>query len=1292
MKNYKCLFFYLFLTFFYCIPASAQNTEKMGRSFWDAIPISLTSGEPSFTDIRDSDWHNYSCYPYYYPEDGKLYNTYGSAIFYRLNLEYTSDITIHNWESPEVNCSTIFVVAPNDPYTNPGFNYNCDSVHNAALFLGGVVEDFESLNAPPGTSCVLGYLHVNRLSPGTYYIITAGSTYMNGSVPNGLIRTTVTATACSFEYDDTDYTCMYNSVSTLVPTVAGDTLSAFSTTGNYRQKIQYYDGLGRPVQNLSYRSSPDGEDLISHQEYDILGRDWRQWLPVPQPSKEIASFVSDENLKHKSGLFYRDSCACDYLVYDGSPLNQIKESYGSGKPWHASGHSVKNAYRTNMSADSCFFFHVSGTREHPVLSSSGQYEIYSLSIVETQDEDGARNCNFVDNLGHTILERSIADNDTLDTYYVYDDYGNLCYVLPPAASDSLPYLLQTEGAYQDIVDKYTYQYRYNYRNQCTSKKLPGCDRTSLVYDMGGRTLFFQSGNQKQQGEWSFQFVDLHDRIALSGLYHGTLNVDSCYSSNVYVTFEPEKSSSQYGYVIHCPQEIALDSLQVLKANYYDTYSYKNHTFGFNPSLDYVSDETYSKQYINNNEGSTHCNGLLTGSITCLLENNQKLYGCYYYDYNHNLIQSRCTNINIKNQTLVNKSAFNFNGLPTITCEEYGEDIQVQKGYTYDHEGRLTEEIHVINNDTTRFAYSFDEIGRVKQLTRIHETDSLATTNSYNIRSWLTQIDSPVFKQQLHYTDGIGTPCYNGNISSMTWQANGESATRGYQFSYDGFSRLKNAIYGEGSNLSQNIGRFNEQVTDYDKMGNIRGLLRYGQSSESGYALLDNLNLTYDGNHLQSVYDNATNTAFGHATDFTDGAQQRIEYIYDRNGNLTQDLNKKLSNVQYNCLNLPSRIQFEDGSSISYLYDANGTKLRTAHIINGDTLTTAYCGNAIYENGVPTKLITAYGYISLNDNKYHYFIQDHQGNNRMIVEQNRTVEETNHYYPFGGVFASNSSVQPYKYNGKELDRSNGLDWYDYGARHYDAAIGRWHAVDPSSEKYYGITPYAYCANNPVNCIDPNGKDWYSSKKDGSHYWQEGNELLQGYTNIGSSASIQLGKNFYFNAYQNAGIMANQAVNAFDLIYSSAKLQNQFLGRSSPLSENSKSELFNAINNRAVNEIGKPIGEAITYALAGEAAGILAGKAISWGIGKIAGAMVSKATIQFGNNANQVYHTFRHVDDLGIDRNIVMSAIEKHVNTIIPQIVSGTPCNQIINVAGKNIQYTAYRLSNGVINIGRIHGIK
>ena len=148
-----------------------------------------------------------------------------------------------------------------------------------------------------------------------------------------------------------------------------------------------------------------------------------------------------------------------------------------------------------------------------------------------------------------------------------------------------------------------------------------------------------------------------------------------------------------------------------------------------------------------------------------------------------------------------------------------------------------------------------------------------------------------------------------------------------------------------------------------------------------------------------------------------------------------------------------------------------------HKTGNTTATTDYVGNVVYENNSPKLLLTDAGYVSLSDGKYHYYLKDHQGNNRVVINQSGTVEEVNHYYPFGGVFAASGSVQPYKYNGKELDRKNGLDWYDYGARHYDAALGRFLTRDPLANKYWQWSPYAYCLDNPVRYVDPDGSDGF-----------------------------------------------------------------------------------------------------------------------------------------------------------------------------------------------------------------------
>ena len=244
---------------------------------------------------------------------------------------------------------------------------------------------------------------------------------------------------------------------------------------------------------------------------------------------------------------------------------------------------------------------------------------------------------------------------------------------------------------------------------------------------------------------------------------------------------------------------------------------------------------------------------------------------------------------------------------------------------------------------------------------------------------------------------------------------------------------------------------------------VQALKRNASSS----SLADDLTYTYSGNRITKVEDAAGTSGL-----FSNGSTATTEYTYDNNGNLKSDLNKGISNITYNCLNLPLSMTFSNGSTIAYTYDANGRKLRTVHNVGGTTTTTDYAGNVIYENGVQKKLLTEEGYVDLTSGTYYYYLKDHQGNNRVVVNSGGTVTETNHYYPFGGTFAS-GTVQPYKYNGKELDTKAGLNWYDYGARHYDAALGRFTTQDPLAKDYYATSPYGYCLNNPVKFVDVKG---------------------------------------------------------------------------------------------------------------------------------------------------------------------------------------------------------------------------
>ena len=397
-------------------------------------------------------------------------------------------------------------------------------------------------------------------------------------------------------------------------------------------------------------------------------------------------------------------------------------------------------------------------------------------------------------------------------------------------------------------------------------------------------------------------------------------------------------------------------------------------------------------------------------------------------------------------------------------------------YSYDYTDRVSKVEHTLGGTKITLAdYTYDSFGRLSTKS-LHGSAANKLTYAYNLRSWLTGITSTRFTQNLYYNTGVGTARYNGSISSMTWKSGNESTVRGYKFTYDGLDRMLNATYGETAGISTNANRFSENVTGYDKNGNIKGLQRYGQLSSTAYGMIDNLTLTLNGNQLNRVDDAVAASTYNGGFEFKNGANAADEYSYDANGNLTKDLNKGISGITYNFLNLPNAVTFSDGSTITYTYGADGTKLRTVHKIGSTTTTTDYCGNVIYENGVQKLLLTEEGYITLSDSKYHYYLKDHQGNNRVVISQSGTVEETSHYYPFGGVFASAGNVQPYKYNGKELDTKKGLNWYDYGARHYDAVLGRFITVDALYDKHFKVSPYVYCGNEPVGRIDPDGNDW------------------------------------------------------------------------------------------------------------------------------------------------------------------------------------------------------------------------
>jgi len=270
---------------------------------------------------------------------------------------------------------------------------------------------------------------------------------------------------------------------------------------------------------------------------------------------------------------------------------------------------------------------------------------------------------------------------------------------------------------------------------------------------------------------------------------------------------------------------------------------------------------------------------------------------------------------------------------------------------------------------------------------------------------------------------------------------------------------------------------------YDLNGNIKTLTRNGTINDNGdFGSIDELIYAYNGNQLLTVND--VNDPQHQNNGFSDnGSFEQQEYNFDANGNLTSDLNKHINDIVYNFQNLPQKIALiteDNNNEINYLYDATGNKLAKLTTTNHAIVTTTdYINNFVFENKELKYILTAEGRIVPNRTggyDYQYFLKDHLGSTRVMFDQDGDILQADNYYPFGmcmdgfNGYPNGDNPNKYLYNGKELQDDFGLDWYDYGARFYDAGLGRFHTVDPLSEKYSFQSPFVYGANNPVRFID------------------------------------------------------------------------------------------------------------------------------------------------------------------------------------------------------------------------------
>lgn len=833
----------------------------------------------------------------------------------------------------------------------------------------------------------------------------------------------------------------------------------YENSEKYLDEIQFYDGFGRKSElSLSDGSNYFGSEYRHFlQEYDSLGRVEKKWLPATSKN----TFLKPETLKNIISVPQTEKRPFSQTLYEPSSiLNRISQQYGPGDAWKD--HPKKMEYMVNTSSDTlrCTFYYIN---EYNYLAHQNDYLPGELKVTKTADEDGKTTYIFRDKREHIVLVRQLNGDEIADTYSVYDNMGRLRFVLTPMINDDISL---------NNLELYSYEYRYDAYGRCNSKKLPGCSAIKYVYDNSDRVILSQDGIQSSKDEWTCILYDNIGRLTLKGLCNITVrpSLDN-------VTVKSRRTSIENGGVLesgYLVENFPYTISTLLQANYYDDYYFTSDLM-----LAYDHNSNFDFRYTNETYGNISERGLLTGTKINVLGTDLYLSTAFYYDDKQRIIQSRSQNH--KGGYDIEFHSYTFSGKTSAKRHTYQIENSNQHVEDYEYRYNDLDDIFQINHKldnavrtTNLVDYQYDIQNRIqfKDLGKV----GFYTRYEYDIRDQVTKLISTPFSQQLFYNDGFGKPCYNGNISSMTWQSEGDTNLKGYCFDYDGLNRFTNAQYGENEDMSLNRGRYDENAPLYDKNGNIKRLQRYGQTKENVYGLIDSLSLSYNGNQLLSVDDYAENRAFGNGFDFKEGERLATEYFYDANGNLTKDLNKKITDIQYNFLNLPSIIEFVDGSTVIYLYAADGRKLQVTHKNENSMNVTDYCGNAIYENGNLDKiLLDGEGYISFSTSTpvYNYYIKDYLSNIRIVYNQDREIKEINHYYPLGGLIASNS-CQPYKFNGKELDRKNGLDWYDYGARHYDASLGRWHTIDPMAEKYYGNTPYGYCYENPINNIDPDGR--------------------------------------------------------------------------------------------------------------------------------------------------------------------------------------------------------------------------
>ena len=804
------------------------------------------------------------------------------------------------------------------------------------------------------------------------------------------------------------------------------TRTAISETGTTITDITYYNGLGLPSQTTNVRASVNGYNIVTPIVYDALLRsDATAYLPF-----EATYYSDEEELPNSTAIseqrnYYEERYSSDYersfteKVYEASPLGRVRKQ---ALPGYMKDYEVLYTefdYRTN-DTDEVRWLAVGVDGE---LVCEGCHDAGTLSCTVTTDPDDHVVQSFTDGLGRTLLSRTFDDDEPIDTYSVYDDYGRLRWVVTPEGS----YLLSdslTVPVDDDFAEKYCYVYTYNDRGLMVEKRMPGREAEYMRYDEGDRLRVSQDGNLRAKKQWISYSYD-----ALGRVQEQSLAVEA----------ELIPIRSQAGVSIGEPIESVeppyLGSSVPLRKYVYDTYPSEVQAAG----LDFQSIEGLTAT-----DGESLRYDNATGSLTyekLAVLANDTITGYHqracYYDYKGRLIQ--IVERDTEDGILCTSKRYDFVGNLIAQRESYtraGKTDDIDRTFTYDDRGRLLNETTQVNGGEEAVVYyEYDELGRLAARRLGEGTSAIAEQSEYDIRSWLTKKSSELFDMSLGHS-------YTGNITSWQWQHKGDPSGDGpqnrYVFTYDGLSRLANTTqYVNGELNKQNVERF----LTYDRNGNLQTFIRYENGS-----CVSNSTYNYSGNRLVSYCPGTVfereDVGIGEIIVPKKGIVFPLTvqlHQYDANGNVTKDWERGLD-MSYNCLNLLEYASDNDANAINYCYLADGTKLSVTDVGENGLY---YLGSLVYEKHANTIGLESAGFSSGrivatagNDTEIRYFLTDHLGSVRVVATDKDNVLERNDYQPFGKRWNTASlpvSDNRDRFNGKEDQSFAGLPFSDYSAR-------------------------------------------------------------------------------------------------------------------------------------------------------------------------------------------------------------------------------------------------------------------